>query len=228
MRRLTGTAISAVLLLASSAAVAARGAAAPQTPPPPPAPKPIDPGRLEDGRYVNDFFGLSFSIPQGWVVHGAAEKQVIMEHGRESVEANADAKRKAAIEASTARSAFLLSISKYPLEQPTTDFNAQFGLLAERIPTAVIKTGSDYFDAMMRVAQGGATKLEPQGPARSERIGGVTFSVMDAKVTSPWGAAAEKLYVTIRDGYAILFYYAYVDEGDVKTFDEIMKSVAFK
>lgn len=226
MRLLTKIAISAVLLLASTAS-AAQGAPATQTPPPPAA-KPIDPGRLEGGKYVNDFFGLSFSIPQGWAVHGAAEKQAIMERGKEAVEANADARKKAALEAAAVRGAFLLSASKYPHGQQATDFNAQFGLLVERVPTALIKTGSDYFDAMLRVAQGSAAKIERQGAMRSERIGGATFSIMDVKMTVPPGVAAEKFYVTIRNGYAILFSYAYVDETDLKTFDEIMKSVVFK
>jgi hypothetical protein len=227
MRRLTKTVISAVLLLSSTAGVAGRGIrAAPQTPPH--APKPIDLGRVEAGKYVNDFFGLSLSIPQGWAVQGATEKQVIMKHGRETVETNADERKKAGMEAAVARSAFLLSLTKYPLDPPPVDFNAHFGLIAERIPTAVIKTGSDYFDAMLRVAQGSAAKLEPRGPVRSLKLGGTAFSVMDAKLTVPRGVVAAKFYVTIRNGYALLFTFEYNDEDDAQSFEGIMNSVRFK
>jgi hypothetical protein len=227
MRHLTKTAISAVLLLSSIAGVAGCDIrATAQTPPP--APKPIDLGRVEAGKYVNDFFGLSLSIPQGWAVQGAFEKRVIVEYGKQTLETNADERKKVGVEADLARSAFLLSLTKYPLYPPPTDFNAHFALVAERIPTAVVKTGSDYFDAMLRTAQGSGAKLEPRGPVRSLKLGGVAFSVMDAKVTVTRGVVAAKFYVTLRKGYAFLFTFEYNDEDDAQSFEGIMNSVRFK
>jgi hypothetical protein len=230
MRLLTKIAISAVLLLASTAA--AQDAPATQMPPPPPpAAKPIDPGRLEGGKYVNDFFGISLSLPQNWVVHGETVKNAIMKTSREVVEAEANARTKAELESSLARSTFLFIITKYGPGQQNVAFNAYASLGVERVPTAIVKTGSDYFDQMRSLMHLSAMKVEQQGPVRSANYGGVKFYVIDLKVTlqqGEKGVAAERLYATVMRGYALVFTFGYLDEDDLKTFDGIMNSVKFK
>ena len=189
---------------------------------------PVDQGRLEGGRYSNDFFGLSFDIPKGWVAQDAAARQALMERGREIVGEGASAGTKTRLDSSISRTAFLLSASKYELGASGPDFNAQLSCIAERVPTAVVKTGVDYINLMMRTAQGTAAKLELTGPIRTERVGGVAFAMADAKLTTPMGTAAQKYYVTISKGYAVMLGFTYADEADAKVFDDIIRSVRFK
>lgn len=202
-------------------------------PPPPPAPKetppaPIDPGRLEGSRYVNDFFGVSLSVPEGWAVQDSSRRRAMVEKGRELAESSADERKRAAIEAGLTRVTVLVSAYKYPPNAPAPGFNANFTFLAERIPTAVVKTGADYFDLMLRTVQGSQMKMEPTGAGYTVKAGGREFYVRDVRVTYPWGVAAERFSVTLAKNYALVIGYVYMDQEDVKTFDELMRSVTFK
>lgn len=234
-RLLTATLISALSLAAADAARAQAGGS--NQPPashgrlPPvnvPSQVPVSQGWLEGGTYTNDFFGLSLTVPPGWVALDVAAQQAVLNAGREVIEDGATQRKKAGIEASINRTHFLLSVSKYDLNKPPQGFNAMLSLVAERVPTAVIKTGEDYIAAMLRTAQGSAAQIELSGATRTERFGGVPFTVADAKLTTPSAVAAQKYYVTIRNGHALLFGYTYVDEADTKAFAGIMNSVKFK
>jgi hypothetical protein len=233
MKRLLSAALVSVFLLAAAGAAHAQAGSKNQPPPPievvaPRTESPVSAGRLEDGTYTNDYFGLTFSTPWGWVAQDMAARQAILDSGKKIFEGGTgSAKEKAGIDASLQRTVFLLSVSKYELTSVRPDFNAQMSFLAERVPTAVIKTGEDYMTQMIRVARGSAAKLELTGPIRAEKVGGVSFAVADAKLTIG-AAAAQKYYATVRKGYALLFAFTYADEADVKTFEELIKSVRFK
>lgn len=228
-----GHPLTAVVLLALMAFGPASAQERAGDPKPPPAPKeiqpaPIDPGRLEGSRYVNDFFGVSLSVPEGWAVQDSARRRAMLERGRELADTSADERKRAALEAAFTRVAVLVSAYKYPPNAPAPGFNANFTFLAERIPTAVVKTGADYFDLMLRTVQGSQVKMEPTGAGYTVKAGGREFYVRDVRVTFPSGVAAEKFCVTIAKNYALVIGYVYVDEEDVKTFDELMRSVTFK
>ncbi|HLM56642.1 MAG TPA: hypothetical protein VK422_11055 [Pyrinomonadaceae bacterium] len=214
-------------------------AAAGQRPDPPPrkvrvqAPRelvveaPIDLGRVEGRRYTNDSFRISLSAPEGWVVHDSQRSRAILEMGKDVVLGNADEKKKAAAEAGLARTAVLFSASKLP-PGSTAGFNAGMVLVAERVPTVVVKTGADYVQMMQRVMQGSPVRMEVQGPLRVERVGGASFTAADIRLTTPAGVAAQKYYVRVADGYALCLIYSYVDEADLPAFKAILDSVAFK
>ncbi|MET0646749.1 MAG: hypothetical protein ABW208_09015 [Pyrinomonadaceae bacterium] len=191
---------------------------------------PVSQGRLEGGTYTNDFFRISFSTPRGWVAQDMATRQALLESGKKIFEeGKGTAKEKTGMEASMQRTVFLLSVSKYDLSAPPPGaFNAQLSFLAERIPTAVIKTGGDYLTQMMRVAKISSATLELTGPIRTERVGRVSFAAADAKLTIGASVVAQKYFATVRDGYALLFAFSYVDETDVQAFEELIKSVRFK
>ncbi|HEX8291000.1 MAG TPA: hypothetical protein VF570_04540 [Pyrinomonadaceae bacterium] len=230
-RHLTKTLLTVTLLAAAVPARAQTGGA--QPPPRPaasavPADTPDDHGRLEGGTYTNGFFGVSFTVPQGWVAQDLAAKQRILDMGKEVVSEGAPEKKAEGIEASLKRTYFLLSVSKYDLTRPPPGFNALMMCMAERVPTAVIKTGEDYIASMIRITEGTAAKIELTGPLRTERVGGVPFTVADAKLLMPSGSAAQKYYVMVKNGYAFTLGYSYVDEADAKAFADVIKSVKFK
>ncbi|MFL6255702.1 MAG: hypothetical protein ACJ74T_11885 [Pyrinomonadaceae bacterium] len=229
-RLLAATLISFLFLAAASAAPEDQVPVSQGRPPAAPQKQvPVNQGRLEGGTYTNDFFGISFSTPPGWVAQDVAAKQAIMDKGKQIFEGgNNTAREKAGVEASMQRTVFLLSISKYELGATRADFNAQMSFLAERVPTAVVKTGRDYLMQMMRVAKLSSANLELTGPIRAERVGGVSFAVADARLTVGAGVAAQKYYSTISKGHALLFAFTYADEADAQAFEELIKSIRFK
>ena len=233
-RHLAPTLVAALFLFAAAAGRAQTGSQKVEPPPPPPLMEvpsgqiPVDRGRLEGGTYSNDFFGVSFTVPQGWVAQDPVMKQRILDTGKEIIGKNATDKKVAGIESSLKRTYFLLSVSKYDLSQPPPGLNAVIMCMAERVPTAVVKTGEDYIASMIRVTEGTAAKIELNAPVRTERQGGVPFAVADAKLTTPSAVAAQKYYVMIKNGYAFLLGYTYVDEADAKAFADVIKSLKFK
>lgn len=188
----------------------------------------VDRGRIEDGTFSSDFFGISFMLPQGWVAQDAAARKAIIEEGKKLINEGATERKKAGLDASLERTALLISVSKFDPAKPRPDFNANLLCYAERAPTAIIKTGNDYIEVMRRGFTGTAATLELVGPVRSEKLDGVAFTAANFKVTAGPYIVMQKYYVTMMKGHALVFTYTYIDETDVKTFDDIVKSVKFK
>lgn len=233
MRRVLTTTLLAALSLAAAdpASAQTRGAAKVQPTQRPAAAQgaaAVDLGTVEGDTYSNNYFGLSFSIPRGWFVQDMEMRKALVERGKEIVGEGATNRKMAELEASVARTVYLLNVSKYDPRAPGAGFNAQIACLAERVPTAVVKTGADYLTLMTRTAQGTGAKLELTGPIRTEKVGAVTFAAADAKLTVGPGAAAQKYYVAIIKNHALMFAYTYVDEADAKAFDDLIKTIKFK
>lgn len=178
---------------------------------------------FEGETYYNRYFGLRFNTPQKWTLVETAAVKGFVEEGRK-VAAGDDEKLGKALGASAERTINLLTISKHPIGS-TQPFNATFSCMAELVPSAIIKTGPDYLDTMLRTFARTQVKMEPQGPIRTQQIGGASFGVLTAKLTAPVGVFMQKYVVTVRKGYALVLVYTYFDEGDLQTFDDIVKSV---
>jgi len=235
MRRALTQTLLATLFVASAAS-AARAQSAPQKSEPPPRAiiridpefaNPSDFGKLEGGAYSNDFFGFSLMLPEGWFVLGTDDNKKIMDKGRQAVEESAPEKKKAGLEASLARTSILLSTSKYRPGTPGPEPNAMFVCVAERILTDLVKTGADYLSLGQR-SLAGTAKLEFAGPVRTEKVGGVEFTVADLKLTAGSVVRTRRQYVRIMKGYALILAYVYFDEADLKTFDGVLGTVKFK
>jgi hypothetical protein len=181
-------------------------------------------GHLEGGVYVNDFFGLSLSVPRDWEVISAQRRGELIEESKKALRGQ-DQKKQAQVNASIERSTILLSMTKFPAGQPS---NAAFMLIAERIPSPSIRSGFDVLRAVEALAKGTNFTVEFQGGVRTEQIGGADFGVATIKNSSPYGVFMQKAYVTTKNGYALQFFYTYLDEADLPTLDSIIKSVKVK
>lgn len=229
MRRLLTHILLSTLFVVAVASAAVRAQSTPQkSDPPPPAETPFNKSRVEGDTFSNDFFGISFNVPKGWTVFGVAENKAIMDAGRQIVEEGASEKKKAGIAAGMSRTGFLINAAKHPPGTADASFNALLLCMAERIPTAVIKTGADYVSSMQRIFEGTQAKMEFTGPVRTKTVGVVAFTVADVKTTTGRGAAAQRYYVMISKGYALAIVYTYFDDADLKTFDEVIASIKFK
>jgi hypothetical protein len=185
--------------------------------------KNVDRGVLDGLNYVNDFFGLSLSIPQSWIVVSAQRRAEIADDSRKIL--GGDQKKQAQIEESIQRSVNLLSLTKLPAGEP---HNASFMLIAERIPLPTIKTGADVIDTMKNAMKGTNFNVEFVGEIQTEQIGGATFSIAIFKNSSPAGVFMQKVYVTTKNGYALEIFYTYMDDSDHAGFESIIKSIKMK
>jgi hypothetical protein len=235
MKRLLTTTVLTALLLATAAPGLAQTRRRKSAPPPPkdiaviaPVQIPVDQGRLEGGVYSNDFFGISFTTPPGWFTQDAEAKKRIVDNGMEVVGEGASARKKAEMEAAMKRTYFLVSVSKYDPSTPGTDFNALMMCIAERVPSAIIKTEAEYIRMSLRALQGTSARATMAGPVRTVKLGGVNFATADVKMTLGPMVAVQRYYVRLMKGHAFALVYTYVDDADLKPLEELLASVKFK
>ena len=89
--------------------------------------KNLDRGQLDGVNYSNNFFGLSLSVPQTWVVVSAQRNETIA--GESSKLVTGDQKKKEEIDESIQRSVVLLSLTKLPAGEPNNRIGgADFGV----------------------------------------------------------------------------------------------------
>ncbi|HZI19318.1 MAG TPA: hypothetical protein VEY09_12055 [Pyrinomonadaceae bacterium] len=231
MRRSTLTLVVFVTLAAAAAHGQAPGRPGARAQQPPPPPRPLtappaqlpDKGKLEGSVYTNDFFRVSVRVPQDWFVN----RTELPEEAKEMLEGTARNRRQQEqINASVARSTILLNLTKLP-PGPAEQFNAAFVVVAERIPSAVVRSGEDVLRLMEKSFENTAVKIEWLDPVHTERVGGVDFGVAGAKVTFPVGSVVQKYYVIVRNGYALQLIFSYMDEADLATLRGIVKSIKF-
>jgi hypothetical protein len=186
-------------------------------------PKPtqaLDQGVLDVCNYTNKYFGLSVSMPENWVIVSAPRRAEIVEESRKML--TGDQAKKDQIEDSFQRSTVLLSLTKLPAGEP---HNASFMLIAERVPLPTVKTGADVIRLMKNAMQGTNVNIQFLGEVKTENIGGAEFSSVTLKNVSPLGTYMQKVYVTVKNGYGIQFFYTYLDDADLAALDTMIKTI---
>ena len=184
---------------------------------------PLDVGQLDGVNYVNDFFGLSLSIPGDWILVQGRNKEIA--EGSKKLLANEEAKQRAEFEKSIERSTILLSLPRVPSGAPN---NASLLVIAERLSSPAIKNGVDAIRTMEVMTKNTSFLVEFQSGVRSETINGVEFGVATIKTTSGTDSFMQKVYMVVKHGYGVEFFFTYKDPAHLATYDAFMKTVKIK
>ena len=188
------------------------------------APKTFDIGTLDGGNYVNDSFGMSLSVPTDWVVVSGNRTMEMVREAKKKI-TQLDQQKQSELDASIERSVVMLNMTKLPAGSPN---NASFMLIAEKPPSPDVKTGTDVINLMRNAFKGSNASIEFIGEPQTQRIGGADFAFIVIKNNSPIGNYMQKVYMTVKNGYALEFFYTFVPGGDLAPMDAIIKSVKFK
>lgn len=188
------------------------------------ATQPVDRGVLEGRTYSNNFFGLSVSLPRDWIIADAQRRDSIVTEAKDKLNSD-DKGKKEMVDASIARSVNLVSLTKLPAGEA---HNASLMLIAERIPSSSIKNGVDVIHSMEEAIKNTNFTLEFQGPIQTEQIGTAEFAVATMKNSSPYGVVMQKVYMTVKNGYALEFFFTYTDAADLPAFDAVVKTMKVK
>lgn len=216
------------LLIVSFVAVDSFAQSPAGKPSPPPAPlvpdRPVDLGILNGTAYTNNFFGLTLSIPREWIVVSAQQQAQVVSDSKK-LASTIEGQAKNEISESIDRSTMLMSLTKL---QAGESNNAAFMLIAERIPLPTMKTGADVLRSIGTLTPSSNLKVEMPSGIWTERFGGAEFGVATIKATTPSGEFMQRVYITTKKGYAVEFFFTYLDAADLPVFDAIMKSVSVK
>jgi len=218
------TLLFCALALASLAANA-RAQTPAQTPPPP---RPAD-GTVNGSTYTNAYFGLTLTLPAGWVVQGDAAKKEITEGGKKlmgSKDPTTDAQIDKAIESTLN----LLTAMQYARDAPPPGgFNSGIMCLAEKVPPGSVGVrDEDYMAVLKNTFKFSQLPITLVKDGYTETVGGETFSVMDLSIDVGGAVVRQRYYAHIRRGYALSFILSYQTPEQLAALTEVVKSVRLR
>jgi len=197
-----------------------------QTPPAAtPAPDVPDLGSVTGATYTNNYFGLTLTIPTGWSVRDSDFKKQIMDKGKELVTSNDPAKQ-SELDRAMDNTLNLLTISQRPPGEPGP-FNAMFLTGAEKLPPGA-RTDADYMLALKNTLKYAQVPITIERDVYTEQIGGAPFSGIDFKTNFSGVIVTQKYFAHVRKNYVLFFIISYDTPEQLKTVNEIFRSVALK
>ena len=225
MKRIAFNALAHAALLALLCAHAAGQAGVQQ--PPPTSPQPAaGAGTITDSAYVNEYFGLRLTIPEGWNVYDAQGRQLVLERGQKML-TSSDKSVQAGLDAASARTVNLLTVTKLPQDQSGMT-NAVFACGAESLAGSGIKTGEDYLAALKKLLPYAQAAYQLEEDVGSESINGQDFGVLTLKVEGPAGTVRQKYYAVSKRDYALFCISTYTNDADRLLMAKAMSSISFR
>lgn len=174
-------------------------------------------GAIEDGQYNNNFFGLSFRIPNGWKTLTYAEMNAAKTVGVDGMKSN-DAKADGALDKAVKAETVVVAISRKPLGAVE---NSVLAVGVAKQPSAAI-TPKMVAEASRSILLANP-KNKSIGETRLETIGGKQFATFVVDLDLYGNVIRLRYYVTIVRGYSLTFNMSNSDPE----LDECLKSVKF-
>jgi len=183
----------------------------------------VDLGKVENGTYKNEYFGMSFQVPQGWNVQDEATMKQVNEAGKEIIAGDDKSKQKQ-LDLAELKVLNLAMVSKFPLG---TELNPTVISNAEKVNKSQVKTSKEYLEATKKMVI--ATQVPYQfKEITSVKVGGKDFDVLEANLSLEGVNLTQKFYCTLMNGYALNLITAYADDETKAETDKIIESVSFK
>jgi len=168
-----------------------------------------DNGKVSDGVYHNDFFGISYTLPSGWVVASEDTQQAMEEVGRRAV-FGTETDQMHVYE--RRRSYHLFTATEFPFGTPSKS-NRSVQLIAENMAFAPgIQSGKDYILTMRENTSGQTARSQflPQydGDPTEQTINGLVFSRQDLALKINAVPVYETMYATKLKTFIVYFVFS--------------------
>jgi len=183
-------------------------------------------GEMVGNTYSNDFFGITYVIPDNWTILTQVEIAELNGLGEDIIrENNEDFANK--MDLSKEQTLNLTYAFMYPLTNQNS-FNPSFMSMAENLnyfQGLIIKSGSDY----LNVLKG---NLEEVGLGyefdvlTKEEIGGISFDVLPTRIQGTY--IHQKYYAAIMKKYAVCFIITYSTDIQKLDLDNLLATVQFE
>lgn len=154
-------------------------------------------GVVEHNKYVNKYFGFALNIPEGWSVK--------------------------VYKASRNKKIDLLMISKNKKYGGLT-YDTGISCVAVKIDNK-IKSGADYLNEAKNILKRGSSKFIIDDKIRIEKVSGVAYYVMDAKLNVGKLDAKQRYYTRTRNGYAINYLLSYSTQAELDALMNILSTI---
>lgn len=188
-------------------------------------PADFDYGHLENGNYLNTYFGFTLSLPRGWMVQSQQQMDKMTKEGAEF--ASGDNKElKAQMKASEVNSANLLSVFKYS-QGSVAKFNPSLMLVAENLRNfPAIKDGEHYLFQVRNMLQ--QTKLHYQSIDSvygHENLGGRDFSRMNSVMLYQDLQIHQSYFSLLSKSFSLSAVISYTADSDRVALEKVLHSI---
>lgn len=172
----------------------------------------FDRGRIENGTYINDYFGFTLEIPQGIYVMDATR----MDELSQQLRGSADDSR------------LLFFVSSFdPRAQMQDSFNYSLSAAVEKLgPKSAIRTNEQYAAAAMNAVGGSVSTSADRMESRRTTLGGKEF-VSFTLSAGPGSDAVQTIYARVEPPYVLVFT-ATFDHYTRSSVDSLLQSVGFR
>lgn len=185
----------------------------------------VDFGTFESGKYANDYFGFSITLPDSWYVADDETRLAMMQRGA-SIVAGDDKNMKSIVDAADIESLTLLIAGQLPPGSPAPE-NPSLMVLAEKVDHLPgIKTGDDYHFNARKTIEMSALDVVFPSEVYEATIDNVLFYVMEMNITVGGIEIKQKQYATILDKYALVIGLIYQSENGLQQLEDILQTVS--
>ncbi len=186
------------------------------------AAKKLDPGTVKGRTYINPTLSFQVTFPDSWLIPGPDFEGYMKAAGFDLHTVNTEALGPLAKKQFAKNVTILLTAYR---SMPGTPDNTFVLIAAEDLSSVPqIKDAVDYIDvvrqSLLRAKLPAGFKF---GETDAEQLGAMQFAFLDTSS----GTQKRRLYATVRQGYALLFTVAYVDDADLPTVRDVLRTGDF-
>lgn len=187
-------------------------------------PTDFDYGKIEDNRYINDYFKFQIKLPKSWIILSKEQSDKLTEKGKKLI-AGDNSNMNAIMKAADIKTANLISIYQYE-RGAAVDFNPNFTIVAVNVSDYPgIKTGYEYLYQARKLLSQSAFKYDYiDSTFNKETINKFVFFTMNASVNG----VKQKYYTTIINRFSINFLLTYNNDLNKENLLQILNSIREK
>jgi hypothetical protein len=181
--------------------------------------------KVSPNTYRNGAVGLTVTAPEGWYVADSAFTEKLMDVGKQVSTSSMDAREKAQVDASLARSANIFTFFQHP-PGPAMEANAGIMALTENIGAMPgITKGRDYFFHARKVLQQAGVPTKIAEGYSSRKIGGQEFDRMDVLMGAPEIAVSQRYFAARHNDYVMVIIQSYKSDEELAALDKVLDSI---
>jgi hypothetical protein len=170
-------------------------------------------------------YGLTVAAPDGWYVADSELMTKLMDSGTDVATSTMDARTKAAIDGSVARTTTLFTFMEAPPGSPREYIPAVMGVAEQVDMLPGISRGSDYFFHARKIFEQSAVPMAISDTYSERMIDGHSFDRMDLEMGPP-GAGVTQRYFAARHGAEVVaIIQSYRTEEELAVLDKVLDSI---
>jgi hypothetical protein len=188
--------------------------------------KPFDYGRIENGKYLNSFFGLEITLPSDWILLTKAQLQNLTEKGKKLL-AGDNERMKKIVKAADVDDANLFGVFKYEMGA-AVNYNPNLILVAANLKNSPgVKTGDDYLFHARKLLKQSQLYDYIDEECEKEIINNQEFYLMSAYIKAMGLNLKQTYYATVRNGFALMVAISFIDDEEKDNLEKTVKSIKF-